>query len=359
MMFITKNINPDTIFEHACHRSFYGGFLHRALLKAFLILCVLIFFFCFHREVSCGLTSPLSAQKPSLQLSPTDILMPYLEQAIPDMNSPATGKQSVIRRMPFGRTPKEDDTTAGPTHLFIPYDTNTANSAVDVNQELRQTFSAFPAGLSNPLGRQLWRAGIGFYEDQEDKQGESELKRLIEQIRAFEVKSAIGREHVPESAITIEPKAAATEPNEAQSDVELTKEVKKRAIESSLTYQPITDQTLQILADYAKDPNQIDNPFGLAEILYFSGRLREAVGFYQQALNRMDKTKAEPEQSRAWILFQLGNCLRDYDRPAAKKMYVRLITEYPQSAWADLAKVWEKLINLYLEEKPETLINER
>ncbi len=365
MMYITKKVKPDSIFEHACQKSAYGGFPHRVSLKVFLILCVSLFFFCF-------LTSPLSAQIPSVKLSPTDLLMPYLEQALQDTNSPAIQTQ---------------DTKVGPTDLLMPFleqalrdentaavqmhyanigsilqeepqtgDTETANPVVEVNQELPRTLSAVPAGINNPLGRQLWRAGIGFYEDQNDKSGKSELRRLIEQIRAFEVKPP---EHHSESVFTIEPIVPATEPNKTQSDVELTEETKKKTIESELPYEPVTDKTLQMLANSTQDPNQMDNPFGLGEILYFSGRLREAVPFYRQALNRIDKDKAGSEQNRAWILFQLGNCLRNYDLPAAKKMYVQLVTEYPESTWADLAKVWEKLIDLYLKDKPETLINER
>lgn len=352
MMYITKKVKPDSIFEN------------RLLLKAFLILCVSFFFFCF-------LTSSLSAQIPSIQLSPTDLLMPHFEQALRNTNSPAIQTQ---------------DTKAGPTDLLMPFleqalryestttvqmhytnigsilreepqtgDTETANPVVEVNQELPRTLSAVPAGINNPLGRQLWRAGIGFYKDQNDKSGISELKRLIERIRAFETRPP---EHSPESVFTIEPLVLATEPNETQSDVELTEETRK-TIESELSYEPVTDQTLQMLTNSSQDPNQMDNPFGLGEVLYFSGRLREAVPFYRQALNRIDKDKAGSEQNRAWILFQLGNCLRDYDLPAAKIMYVQLITEYPESMWTDLAKVWEKLIDLYLKDKPETLINKR
>jgi tetratricopeptide (TPR) repeat protein len=361
MKFINKKVKPDTIFEHACQKR---AFLYRVSLKVFLVLCISLFFFCF-------LTSPLRAQKPSVQFSPTDLLMPHFEQALRNTNRPAIQTQ---------------DTKAGPTDLLMPYleqalqyenttavqmhyanigsmlqeepktsDIETTNPVVEVNQELPRILSAVPAGINNPLGRQLWRAGIGFYKDQNDKSGKSELKRLIEQIRAFEGKPP---EHHSESVFTIEPLVLATEPNETQSDVELTEETRK-TIEYDLSYEPVTDKTLQMLANFSQDPNQMDNPFGLGEVLYFSGRLKEAVPFYRQALNRMDKDKAGSEQNRAWILFQLGNCLRDYDLPAAKIMYVQLITEYPESTWADLAKVWEKLIDLYLKDNPETLINER
>ena len=380
MMFITKKFKPNSILENACRKSpdqVGEGFVVRPRgsrqaertptssgLSVFFILCVSLFFF---------QTSPLSAQIPSLQFSPTDILIPYLERALQDTNSPVI---------------QTEDIKAGPTELLIPFleqalsrlwsgdDIKTANFIVDVNQELHQIPSVVPAGINNPLGRRLWRAGIGFYENKEDKPGKSELKHLIEQIRAFEVQAPQPlSESVPINIIgTIEPKAAATEPNPApifdseigagQSDVKSAEETAEKTFEFKPAYIPVTDQTLQMLANYAQDPNRvpisfIGNPLDLGEILYLSGHLKEAVPFYRQAINRIDKDQAGSEQNRAWILFQLGNCLREYDRPEAKKMYVQLITEYPQSAWADLAKIWEKLIDLYLKDDPEKLIKER
>ena len=51
--------------------------------------------------------------------------------------------------------------------------------------------------------------------------------------------------------------------------------------------------------------------------------------------------------------------LRDIDPPTAVEMYEQLIAEYPNSPWADLAKARTKLIDWYLKDKPDTLINER
>jgi hypothetical protein len=69
---------------------------------------------------------------------------------------------------------------------------------------------------------------------------------------------------------------------------------------------------------------------------------------------------------RAWILFQLGNCLRDSDPSAgsgqalqaARNAYRRLIAEYPDSLWTDLAKARESLIDWYLKDDPLTLIKQ-
>ncbi len=63
-------------------------------------------------------------------------------------------------------------------------------------------------------------------------------------------------------------------------------------------------------------------------------------------------------RDRAWILFQIGNCLRKDDLPAAAKMYQQLLTEYPNSPWVDLAKAQSNLIAWYLKDEPVKLIAE-
>ena len=114
-----------------------------------------------------------------------------------------------------------------------------------------------------------------------------------------------------------------------------------------------------MLLNSAQDPNQLDNPFELGETLYFSGHLKEATVFYQEVLNRMGTDNDGAGRNRAWTLFQLANCLRESDLPAAKKIYVKLITEYPESLWVDLAKARVKVIDWSLKDKPQTLITER
>jgi tetratricopeptide (TPR) repeat protein len=146
--------------------------------------------------------------------------------------------------------------------------------------------------------------------------------------------------------------------------------------------QPVSAQTLRMLENLVQSAsglNQIENPQQLAEILFLSGNLKQAAIVYQQALNRMepnDVSTAVPDQARtepgrrigdktanllaekAWILFQIGNCLRDEDPLTAKKMYKQLITEYPDCPWADLVKSRISFIDFFLNEKPRDLIAE-
>ena len=200
----------------------------------------------------------------------------------------------------------------------------------------------------------MWRAGISVYEGEKDNKRNKELTRLIEQVRSIEFKPP----KLPEPVINIGPVEKTVETNQTPSDIVVIEESSNKTIESKLLYEPVTDRTLQMLGNVAQDPNQLENPFELGEVLYFSGHLKEAAVFYQEALNRADPDKSALDQNRAWILFQIGNCLKDDDLAKAQNMYRQLITECPGSPWVEPAKAREKLIDWFLKVKPRTLIAE-
>jgi TolA-binding protein len=96
----------------------------------------------------------------------------------------------------------------------------------------------------------------------------------------------------------------------------------------------------------------------LAEILFNSNHLKEAAKCYQQALDRITANETDRFADKEWLLFQIGNCLRNTDRQAAMQIYSQLIAEYPDSPWVDLANAKSKLIDWYLKDKPDALIKE-
>jgi tetratricopeptide (TPR) repeat protein len=200
----------------------------------------------------------------------------------------------------------------------------------------------------------------------ENENDKMELRRLIAQIHSikFETKDLmpetfINREQVPEKE---------SEPNKTdyvakenltnvgspvlQSQSQVTLEPVIRS------YQPVSDQTLQILEDIEQSTagSQINKPLQLAEILFLSGHLKPAATVYRQMLTRMNPNDVASACDRAWILFQIGNCLRESDLPEAKRMYGQLIEEYPNCPWADLAGSRASLIDWYLKDKPKDLI---
>jgi len=292
----------------------------------------------------------------SEQLDPTVLLLPHLAKLSQDVNAPDVPAlpntpfcdwEPAIRVAELPSGPQETQTG----------DTASVNFAAQVEQNLPQTgFAA--AGKPDSLGRKLWQDGISVPQGEKDKRSRNKLKRIIEEIRSVEFDS---RDQTPKPVIVVEPMPAA-EPDETLSDTEVLEEHEKKEIESGqeipLLYQPVTDQTLQMLENLSQHLDQVDNPFELGEVLFLSGHQKKAAVFYQEALSRSSADEAGSAQDRAWILFQIGNCLRDDDDAAAKKMYRQLIAEYPESPWTDLAKAQDKLIDWYRENKSRKLIAE-
>ena len=227
-----------------------------------------------------------------------------------------------------------------------------ANSAADHGNKLSQSSVMVPMDPNTVKGFELLRTGISIAEGQKDTRSKDQLRKIIEQVRSVEFKP---QEQVPEPVIVPE-KAPVIEPNEIVPDVPEHKEEAKQEAKPKLPDETITDETLQKLRNIAQEPEKLDNPLELGEILFVSGNVKEAVTFYSEALKRKDPNDVNLSWDRAWILFQIGNCLRKDDLPAAAKMYRQLLTEYPNSPWADFATAQSNLITWYLKDEPYKLM---
>ena len=174
------------------------------------------------------------------------------------------------------------------------------------------------------------------------------LQKIIEQINSVEFRPS---KKTPESIVVIEP-TVISESNETSIDIE----EQEKYPES----QPIrkTNNISQKLQALSQDRGKPENPFELAEILFLAGHLKESAVFYEQALEQIKTEDPKSILDRAWVLFQIGNCLKTEDPKTAKEMYRQLITEYPDSIWTNLAKTQDKIINWYQTDKPKELIKE-
>lgn len=320
----TKNVEPNS------------GTGNRALFNTFRFLSFSFLSFCF-------LTSLVDAQTSLEQLDPIDSLMPYLMKIPYDVNIPS------VRQM----WPVESRSTRQEKLQISSIDA--LSSTTGLNRKLPNRDLTIPGNKSNSLGRQLWWAGISAYQGEKDRQSKSRLRRIIEQVRSIEFKSP---KQTVEPVIIVKPVIATVEPNETSSHTEVKEESEKKTIEPRLPYEPLTDRTLQLVGNLAQHPERSENPFALGEVLYHSGHLKEAAVFYQEALKRKGPDETGSARNRAWILFQIGNCLRDDDPLTAKKMYGILIAEYSDSPWIDLARAREGLIGWQQKDKPLTLIAE-
>jgi len=232
-----------------------------------------------------------------------------------------------------------------------------SSSAAAVDKKASQGSLDNTTDPNSNFKRQLWLAELNMAEGEKDKITKNELKSIIEQIRSVNFgpkKEAFESVIVPDEVPIVVP---IDEPDEAVS--EDAKEQHKTEEKPSLPYGLVTSQTLQTIRNLSQNPGNLHNPFELGETLFLSGYLKEAETFYQEALKRKTPDDAGEARDRAWILFQIGNCLRNDDKPEAIKMYGRLITEYPNSPWKELADARRTLLDWYLKDEPRKFINER
>ncbi len=228
------------------------------------------------------------------------------------------------------------------------------NSAAAVGQKSPQSSLTILPDPNSDLRRQLWRAELSIAKSEKGESTKDELKRMIEQIRSIELKP----DKQPSELVTVPEVVQTAEPNETLSDAAVPKEQKTEEIGTKQPYEPISDQTLQILKDLSQHLDNLRNSFELGETLVLSGNLKEAAIFYQEALKRKSPDDVGSARDRAWILFQMGNCLRNDDPVTAMEMYGQLITEYPNSPWRELAEARSKLLDWYQKDQPHKLIAE-
>jgi hypothetical protein len=209
--------------------------------------------------------------------------------------------------------------------------------------------------LGSSLTEKLWRSRIVAPDPNEDAETRLALARLIKQIRSVQFEpdeqhSAFSMPTEPE-----QPKPSDTVDNTIDDAWEDTTKPTSAPPPASETRLPA--ETEKALRHLIQNPDRVEDPFELAELLFLSGQRTEAAVFYQKALDLMDMEAATTHEDRAWILFQLGNCLRETNITQAKDIYVKLIAEYPNSPWTELAKAHGRLITWYQKAKPTQLVN--
>ncbi|MBN1359550.1 MAG: tetratricopeptide repeat protein [Sedimentisphaerales bacterium] len=212
--------------------------------------------------------------------------------------------------------------------------------------------------VSAELTRRLWESRIAIPDSNEGVEARDDLKSLIQKVRSLKFES---NEVTPSFSVPAE-KALHIQPGQAHSISEDQAAMPAPPIPSPMTSQaepagaarPVTRETLDGLL---QDPEHVRDPLEVAELLFLSGHPTEAVPFYEKALTRTVRKDATTSADRAWIQFQLGNCLRETDMVRAREAYQKLITEHPESPWTELARAHGRLITWYLTARPEQLVS--
>ena len=205
------------------------------------------------------------------------------------------------------------------------------------------------------IQKTLWQTNISTPVDEQKQQiQKDELKSLIEQLNSMELS-------LPEDDYEItdvDNVPALKEPEKTVPQKEPVKTQIQKEISNNTTFESITVQTIQKLKKMAEKPEEVDNPYEIGNTLYLSNNIGEAAEFYKEALRRKKPDDMSSSDDRAWLLYQTGNSLRTIDMLAAADYYAMLITEYPNSPWADIARVQTNVISWYTKDKPDELLKE-
>jgi len=256
-----------------------------------------------------------------------------------------------------------DSPAAGPAHTQVTSPQPPAPDSAAPTRLMSRTRDQANTSHPDPqpaggLVSEFWSSRITAPAPNEDAETRLALRQLIRQVRSVTFDNGTSAPPPEPPAVSqavpapTEMKSAArqetgpTEPPVAVPSKE----------EKGSSLSPRAKRTLESLL---QDPRQVHDPLEMAELLFLSGRPADAVPFYEKALENTSAGDATTAQDRAWILFQLANCLRETDSDKAQKTYVQLVSEYPSSPWTELAQAQGQLVGWYQKDQPHQLIASR
>jgi len=225
-----------------------------------------------------------------------------------------------------------------------------SDSAIPLSSLLSRVKSEGPvarteSGQSGPLAQTLWSNRVAAPEQAKEAEASLALKRLVRQVRSVKFEDQnVGPTFQPPAESdslqeTLDGQLA--EGNTTGQTASASTAVATPAEGSAASK---TQKTLDTLR---QNPDQVRDPLEMAELLFLSGRAKEATPFYAKALENISPGDPATEADRAWVLFQLGNCLRETDTAKAQETYMKLVAEYPTSPWTELAKAHGRLLTWY------------
>jgi len=252
-------------------------------------------------------------------------------------------------QMPTQVTSKSDQPnfdTAQPTTNLAP------NFVAAVKDEIFQISPPPAAPPARQSEFQLRKSIVSPPIQRRDNGKADDLRQMIEKLRSVTFESQQPAQLPADTAAAISP-----EPNTASTAKPATQPVPVSA-QPEAPAKSMSDLTLQTIQHLLKDPNHISNALELAEILYRSGKPGPAGLCYKQALNSIAADDPNRAGERAWVLFQIGNCLKYDDPNTARESYAELIRTHLDSPWAEIAKSEHGLIDWYQQNQPRKLIQE-
>jgi hypothetical protein len=278
------------------------------------------------------------------------------EQGLSDIQIPSHAELLTL--------PSKSITNHPVAYSLLPTGTITTNFAAEVKDNLPKNIPSpvntssghASSPTSGKLERQLMESRISSLPQDHDKNKTDELKQMIEQIKSVKFEPPKPAQQSA-SAVPVD-----TERSDGPASATITAaaaaEPAPQPIQTQFAGHSTSDETLKLVENQLKDTNLISNPFELAEILFKSGRQAQAGICYKQALKVLPADDPNVATERAWILFQIGNCLKDEDPNTARESYAELIRTHSTSPWAEIAKARYGIIELYQQDNPVELIQQ-
>ena len=193
---------------------------------------------------------------------------------------------------------------------------------------------------SDSIYRQLRKGGITAISAEEDTKTRKDLEELIAELSALTL---------PELEKAISEEEPVAEPSEAAEEID-----PDPVTEPKRENEPQILSEERLLAVLEKNPQDVVDPFGVAEALFASGDLDGAAKFYQLALDRIAGQEQHPDGD--WAMLQKANCLRIETPDIAEEIYKKFDNQYPNSMWNSIGRAHQQVISWYKENDPQTVI---
>lgn len=208
--------------------------------------------------------------------------------------------------------------------------------------------------ITNELSRKLWKTDIAVA-DENDTQNTANLFLAIEKINSLKFEQPQTNQPAkPEPAEIVQPAVVVPKP-------EKIRPVPAEPVVAVVTDAQIAEndkkKTADALVGIENRISDVETPYEMAELLFRAGHLNQAAAYYKQTL-KSGSCDNRP-QDKAWILFQLGNCLKESSPAEAMKIYSRLLSEHPDSTWTKMARQYNELLTLQIQNKPYELIKQQ
>ena len=118
-----------------------------------------------------------------------------------------------------------------------------------------------------------------------------------------------------------------------------------------------TIETKQLTAnDVITEETKSVNAESLAQSLFLMHNSEKAAIFYKKAMAIISQKTPNYHADRAWFLFQLANCYRHTNMQTSLEKYQQLITEYPNTPWAEYARAQIEIIKFMMDKNPKAYL---